>query len=789
VSRTLRVKLRRDIARSWPLFASLAVTVLLGVGLFAASFDAYRNLAGSYDHAFSVQSFPDLFVTGGDVAAVARSARATDGVAAVRTRTVADLPMRVTDPDGVTDAAVGRIVSYPTSGAPEVASLTPIAGAGNPSPGAVLVEQHLAESFGLTPGDALEITGAEGPQQVTIAGVVASAEYLWPAPSRQQFMAPPRSFGVMYVTPQDAATWSGSPDNQALVRLSDPARATGAPVTDLRTVAVAHGATEVLTRAEQPSNALLHEDILGFQQMAVAFPMLFLSAAALVLFVLLTRRVAMERPIIGTLRAFGTRGARVGWHYLSYGLAAGLVGAAIGLPLGLLAAGAMSREYAATIDLPESLMVYGGLRLDTIGMGLAFALGMTAVAGAIPAYRATRIAPAEAMRPAVPRPVTRRGLVDRALPGRASSRAHYTVRSITRHRARTVFTATGVALAFILVLASWGMIDTMTTLLGRQFDEVDTSDARVTYGAPIRPGDLAALTAVPGVAQAEAVIDVPVGVRHRDATYATAATGLTPGTTMHGFFDTQRHRVSLPAEGVLLGRGITEKLPGLVVGDQVDLVSTAGGRVVRARVAGFVDEPLGTFAYADQQWLARQFGVSADSALLRLDPAADVTAVRGAVQDLPGVATFTETSAIQRLFQQYAGLFLVFGAGMLALGAAMAFAVVFTTMSVSLLERRRELATLRAAGVSQRTLAGLVSSENMLVAALGILPGLALGLAAADAMMRSYSSDQFSLDLTVKPLTLALSTLAVMSVAALCQFPVLRAIRRMDVAEVVRERE
>ena len=229
MSRTLRVKLRRDIARSWSLFAALVLTVLLGVGLFAASFDAYRNLAGSYDHAFAVQSFPDLFVTGGDVAAVARAAEATAGVAAVGTRTVADLPIRVADPDGVTDAAVGRIVSYPSAGVPPVARLTPLTGAANPSPGTVLIEQHLAESFDLAPGDTLEITGAAGPEQVQVAGVVASAEYLWPAPSRQQFMAAPRSFGVMYVTPQDAATWSGGPDNQALVRLTDSARATGAP--------------------------------------------------------------------------------------------------------------------------------------------------------------------------------------------------------------------------------------------------------------------------------------------------------------------------------------------------------------------------------------------------------------------------------------------------------------------------------------------------------------------------------------------------------------------------------
>jgi putative ABC transport system permease protein len=118
----------------------------------------------------------------------------------------------------------------------------------------------------------------------------------------------------------------------------------------------------------------------------------------------------------------------------------------------------------------------------------------------------------------------------------------------------------------------------------------------------------------------------------------------------------------------------------------------------------------------------------------------------------------------------------------------MAFAIIFTTMSVNIVERQRELATLRAAGVRYRAIAGVVGGENTLVAALGVLPGLVLGLVAAAGMLQTYSSDQFSLDLYVRPMTLVLSVLAIMGVAVLSQVPGLRAVRRMDVAQVVRER-
>ena len=162
--------------------------------------------------------------------------------------------------------------------------------------------------------------------------------------------------------------------------------------------------------------------------------------------------------------------------------------------------------------------------------------------------------------------------------------------------------------------------------------------------------------------------------------------------------------------------------------------------------------------------------------------------MRRAVTDLPGVLAYIETSALQDTYAQFAGLFYVFIGAMLALGAAMAFAIIFTTMSVNIVERERELATLRAAGVRYRAIAGLVGGENTVVAALGVVPGLILGLVAADAMLQTYSSDQFSLDMYIRPLTLLLSAAAIMGVAVLSQIPGLRAVRRMDVAQVVRER-
>jgi putative ABC transport system permease protein len=792
---TLRTKLRRDIARQWSQFAAVTVTILCGVALFGASYDAYRNLVASYDQVFESEQFADLFVAGGDVAGFAAHAAGVPEVAAVATRTQLDVPMQV---GGAKFR--GRVVGYPPTGEPDVNRVTLLSGAGLDGPTAALAEHHLSDHFGLQAGDTVVVTGSDGPETLTLTGTVSSGEYLWPARSRQDPITMPGDFGVLFVPEPTAEALAGATGpNQVLVRLTDAARANGdAVLTELGRAAVAGGATEVLTRAEQPSNALLHEDIAGFQELAVAFPALFLTAAALAAYVLLSRRVHSERALVGMLLASGVRRRTVTTHYLGYGLSAGVVGGVLGVGVGAATAVVLSRVYLETIGLPaQAAVLQAGHPLTVVG-GLAFGVAVGAFAALGPARVASQVPPAEAMRGDVPPHDGRTSLLERAVPPlrRAPARWLMVVRGIGRNRRRTAFTATGVALALMLVLASWVMLDSMDAALRAQFDDVTRQDAQVDLAAPVDGATLDALAAVDGVSAVEPLVVVPVVLVSGDRVYGTTLYGMEPDTRMHGFRLADGSETTLPDSGLLVGQAITDRI-GVAAGDDVvvrvsagELGATSDPLEVSTTVVGLLDEPLGTFAYASVDWLRSEVGdVPATSALLTYDPGADPDTVRAAVSALPDVVAVTDTQALARVWQQYSGLFYAFIGAMLVLGGVMAFAVIFTTMSVNILERRRDLATLRAAGVRQARLSRLVAAENMLVAALGVVPGLVLGLAAGWALLASFSSDQFRLALDVHPLTLVLVTAAILLVALLSQLPGLRAVRRMDLGAVVRSRE
>lgn len=82
----------------------------------------------------------------------------------------------------------------------------------------------------------------------------------------------------------------------------------------------------------------------------------------------------------------------------------------------------------------------------------------------------------------------------------------------------------------------------------------------------------------------------------------------------------------------------------------------------------------------------------------------------------------------------------------------------------------------------------MVAAENLLVALLGVLPGLPVGVIGPSAFLSTYSNYLFRLDLVVNPGPLLLSAAAILALAALSQWPGLRAIRRLKIVTIVRER-
>ncbi|MCP4966968.1 MAG: FtsX-like permease family protein, partial [bacterium] len=93
-----------------------------------------------------------------------------------------------------------------------------------------------------------------------------------------------------------------------------------------------------------------------------------------------------------------------------------------------------------------------------------------------------------------------------------------------------------------------------------------------------------------------------------------------------------------------------------------------------------------------------------------------------------------------------------------------------------------------ANGLTHRRVANLIRGETMLLTAMGVIPGLLVGYLAAVAFMNSFSSDQFPISAELRPASFAGAALAMFIVAGLSLVPAIRAVKRIKVGEIVRER-
>lgn len=782
--RPLTHKLVRDVGRHRTQFAAVTLTIFLGVAMFAASYDSFQNLRVSYEQTFTTYRFANLTISGGDTGAIAHSAGATAGVGFVDRRTVLDLPIAIGE-----HKLLGRLVGMPAGLQPQVNQVELLRGElpTPDTPDGVLVEEHMADHFDLAEGDTLSVLGIQGWREVTVSGVISSPEYIWPARSRQEIMTTPDNFGVLFGSDELASGLAMSGPNEVVVFYTD-GTANDQLTRQLSDMAIGLGALNTFTRAEQASNAALSEDLKGFEELAVFFPILFLAAAAMAAYVMISRLVHAQRPHIGVMLANGFTRGQVMRHYLSYGLAPGLAGAVPGAVAGVLLARLITGFYTEVISVPVTLIRFYPTTLVT-----AVAIGLLAsvVAAAAPALVASRISPAEAMRGAVAAGRGRPSLAERMIPplSRSPIRWRMALRGIERNPRRTIYTVVGVVLSLTLILVSWGMMDTTVHLMDLQFKQIQREDATVYFTGPAGLAQVSDLESVSGVSVAEPALQTPTVVSAGGKRYETALMALEARTVMRRFRGENGDWVTLPPDGILVGRSLREVLD-IGVGDKVKLAFSDSGLSVEDRIAGFLDEPLGTMVYASRAHAEQLAGTAlpASAALVRYDAGADADAVRAALIDRPGVAAFEDTKSLYGLISDYMVLFYAFVGVMLAFGAAMAFALIFNTMSVNIAERTREVATLLAMGTARRSISRLIAGENLLVIIGGIPIGLVVGYFVSKMAMASFESDLFSFDLYVKPLTFVWSSLALVAVALLSQWPGLRAVRRIHIPTVVKER-
>lgn len=660
--------------------------------------------------------------------------------------------------------------------------------------GEIVVDEITFPKLGLPVGSPVEIAAREGRVQTTLVGVFRLGEgggqaglsvTAFVPEQAQELLAEPGQWDSVEV-----AVGDGRSDDEVAAEIRE----------------LLGSSLEVQTRQQQIDSAVSAlQEGLGFLNTIVGvFAGIALFVAAFLIYNTFSMLIAQRSRELALLRAVGATRRQVLGSVLVEAILVALFAALLGVVLGYL----LAQGLTALLGLIGFAFSSG---IVLTGQAVAWAIGLAVVvittSAAVPALRASRTAPIAAMRTAglaAEKPgrirtvlglvlllvsgwrlsqslageldatatgiasggllvagillapilaVLFSALVTRLLGLIAGVSGRIAGRNAGRAPGRVAATASALMIGLALVTGITVIVASAQQSVNALVDRSFIGDLLITRDGRVFSPDIAqGVAAVPGVGLVVQQTDGPAQVNGQET--SVAAIGV---------------QGSSPALAAVLGGASPEDLiAGQAVvsqsfasefsvgeGSVLDMAFPDGG-VDSFTVAAVVEDnpllggvviPLTDFRAAGGEPLDRGVFVAFDGT----EPADETAAaVRQVVDEDPLLEVFSQVELKERNQESLNQLlYLVYG--MLALSIVIAALGVVNTMALSVVERTRELGLLRAVGASRRQIRRLIRWEAVIVAVLGGLLGLGIGVLAGVALRRSLQDD--GLDILAIPWT------------------------------------
>ncbi|MGB9588597.1 MAG: FtsX-like permease family protein, partial [Armatimonadota bacterium] len=124
---------------------------------------------------------------------------------------------------------------------------------------------------------------------------------------------------------------------------------------------------------------------------------------------------------------------------------------------------------------------------------------------------------------------------------------------------------------------------------------------------------------------------------------------------------------------------------------------------------------------------------------------------------------------------------------MFAFGIALAFVVLFNATTINILERTRETASLRSLGFHRFQIGVMITIENLITWAAGMLVGLPVGRCLATLFMVLWRTETFHPRLYIYPSTYLLTIFGILITVLVSQLPGIRYVSRLNLASATKE--
>ena len=523
------------------------------------------------------------------------------------------------------------------------------------------------------------------------------------------------------------------------------------------------------------------------------FPAVFYLVAALVSLTTMTRMIEEERTQIGTMKALGYGKGAIVSKYLWYSLSATLLGGVFGVLVGsYLFPWVIIKAYGILYSNIPFLLT--PIQWEGSVVSVLIAVLCTIAATMSSCYKEMVAAPAILMRPVAPA-AGKRVFLEYVKPvwNHLSFSWKATCRNLFRYKKRFFMTIFGIGGCMALLLVGFGLRDSIMEIVNKQYKEIWTYDAYLSISE-----EEIALEEKEHHTIVEEQMLIQTKTMDVESEAAMVSATLFVPQTLNGLekFVKLQDRVSgepytLTDNNII----ITEKLAKLLdvsVGDTIEIYydDVTQYSLVIDQIA---ENYMFHYVYMSADYYKNLFGEEPKFNQLYLKmkdmSEEEKKAFSGemladdAVDSVTYVEELQESVSVMMQSLELVVVVLIVAAGMLA------FIVLYNLNNINIIERRRELATLKVLGFYDMEVGSYVYRENVLLTVLGIAAGVVMGLFLHRFVILTVEVDMMMFGRNIEGPSYLYSVLLTALFAILINFGMFFKLRKIDMVESLKSAE
>ena len=525
------------------------------------------------------------------------------------------------------------------------------------------------------------------------------------------------------------------------------------------------------------------------------FPIFFFLVAALVVSTTMTRMVEEERLQIGTMKALGYSAKTIMQKYILYALAASVSGTLVGLAVGF-------KAFPSIIWSAYEMMYYMPAIATPWRLSQALFSGGTLIVLSLLVTALTCLSevPAALMLPRAPK-AGKRILLERITP----LWRHFpfswkvTCRNLFRYKKRFWMTVIGVAGCTSLLIAGFGISDSLNAIITKQYEDIFHYDLMtvVTEEDALTQGSVQEyLFDNPTVFSDSLAISIQSTRQEAEDGDVDVYLMVPKDLSAFGDFVDLHERVSrkatpLQEDGII----ITEKLAktlGIQAGDSITLQNedeekasfTVTG-VCEHYVSNYVYMSAATYEAGFQKAPVYNAAISKmpDDSLTVRDQISAVLLDNDHVASL----TFTADNVKQVLnmlnsIDAVVVLIIVCAAGL-------AFVVLYNLSNINVAERVKEIATIKVLGFYDREVDSYVNRESYALTGIGIFFGIFGGIALHKFVITTVEVDAVMFGRSIRPVSFLYAILLTLLFSIIVSLVIGRSLKKVSMVESMKAPE